>query len=105
MDKNNPAIPHALRDSRYTSRPYSFAGLEGFINAKVIVEGLRRAGPYLNRHGFRQGLESLRNFDVGIGAPLSFGANGHQGSDKVYFTHVENGLWVPVTDWKTAMTA
>jgi hypothetical protein len=45
MDKNNPAIPHSLRDPRYTPRSYSFVSLEGFINAKVIVEGLRRAGP------------------------------------------------------------
>jgi ABC-type branched-subunit amino acid transport system substrate-binding protein len=105
MDKNNPAIPHSLRDPRYTPRSYSFIGLEGFINAKVIVEGLRRAGPHLTRRGFRQGLESLRGFDVGIGAPLSFGANRHQGLDSVYFTHVENDRWVPITDWKAAMSA
>ena len=105
MDKNNPAIPHSLRDARYTPRSYSFVSLEGFLNAKVIVEGLRRAGPRLTRHGFRQGLESLRDFDLGIGAPLSFGANRHQGLDSVYFTHVENGRWVPITDWKAAMSA
>ena len=105
MDKNNPAIPHSLRDPRYTPQRYSFVGLEGFINAKVIVEGLRRAGPELTRHGFRRGLESLRDFNLGIGAPLSFGTNGHQGLNSVYFTHAENGLWVPITDWKTAMSA
>jgi len=105
MDKNNPAIPHSLRDARYTPRSYSFVSLEGFLNAKVIVEGLRRAGPRLTRHGFRQGLESLRDFDLGIGAPLSFGANRHQGLDSVYFTHIENGRWVPITDWKAAMSA
>jgi ABC-type branched-subunit amino acid transport system substrate-binding protein len=105
MDKNNPAIPHSLRDPSYTPRSYSFTGLEGFINAKVIVEGLRRAGPNLNRRGFRQALESLQDFDLGIGAPLSFGANRHQGLDNVYFTHVENGLWAPITDWNKAMSA
>jgi branched-chain amino acid transport system substrate-binding protein len=105
MDKNNPAIPHSLRDSSYTPRSYSFISLEGFINAKVIVEGLRRAGPHLTRHGLRQGLESLHGFDLGIGAPLSFGANRHQGLDSVYFTHVDNGRWVPITDWKAAVSA
>ncbi|HEU5283596.1 MAG TPA: ABC transporter substrate-binding protein [Burkholderiales bacterium] len=105
MDKNNPAIPHSLRDPRYTPRSYSFTGLEGFINAKVIVEGLRRAGPNLTRRGFREGLESLRNFDLGIGAALSFGEHGHQGLNNVYFTYVENGLWAPITDWKKAMSA
>ena len=105
MDKNNPAVPHSLRDSGYAPRKYSFVSLEGFINAKVIVEGLRRAGPNLTRHGFRQAMESLRNFDLGIGAPLSFGANEHQGLNSVYFTHVENGRWVPITDWKYTMSA
>jgi hypothetical protein len=105
MDKNNPAIPHSLRDPSYTPRRYSFASLEGFINAKVIVEGLRRAGPNLTRRRFRQGLESLHDFDLGIGAPLSFGTNRHQGLDSVYFTHVENERWVPITDWKAAMSA
>lgn len=104
MDKNNPAIPHSLRDPRYTPRSYSFTSLEGFINARVIVEGLRRAGPRLTRHGFRQGLESLRDYDLGIGARLSFGANRHQGLDSVYFTRVENDQWVPITDWKAAMS-
>ena len=105
MDKNNPVIPHSLRDPGYTPRNYSFAGLEGFINAKVIVEGLRRAGPNLTRRGFRQGLESLHGFDLGIGAPLSFGSNRHQGLDSIYFTRVENERWVQITDWKTAMSA
>jgi len=105
MDKNNPVVPHTLRDPSYTPRSYSFASLEGFINAKVIVEGLRRAGPNLTRRGFRQGLESLHDFDLGIGAPLSFGTNRHQGLDSVYFTRVENERWVPITDWKAAMSA
>jgi len=105
MDKNNPAIPHSLRDPRYTPRRYSFVSLEGFINAKVIVEGLRRAGPNLTRHRFRQVLESLHDFDLGIGAPLNFGPNRHQGLDSVYFTRVEKDRWVPITDWKAAMSA
>jgi branched-chain amino acid transport system substrate-binding protein len=105
MEKNNPAIPHSLRDTRYTPRNYSFGSLEGFINAKVIAEALHRAGPHLTRHGFREGLESLRDFDLGIGASLSFTANQHQGLDSVYFTRVENDRWVPITDWKLAMSA
>ena len=105
MDKNKPAIPHQLRDPGYTPRRYSFVGLEGFMNARVIVEGLRRAGPNLNRHAFRRALESLRDFDLGIGAPLNFGPNRHQGLDSVYFTHVDKDRWVPISDWTAAMSA
>jgi ABC-type branched-subunit amino acid transport system substrate-binding protein len=104
MDKHDPALPQFLRDPDYTPRPHSFVSLEGFINGKVVVEGLRRAGPDLTRRGFRQALESLRNLGLGIGAPLSFGPNQHQGLDSVYFTHVEQDRWVPVTDWNTVMS-
>ena len=43
MDKNNPVVPHALRDPSYTPRNYSFASLEGFLNAKVIAEDYEAA--------------------------------------------------------------
>ena len=104
MEKHNPALPPSLRDPNYTSQRYSFVSLEGFINGKVIVEGLRRAGPDPTRRGFRQALESLHDLDLGIGAPLSFGRNHHQGLDSVYFTHVEKDRWVPVADWNAVMT-
>jgi branched-chain amino acid transport system substrate-binding protein len=103
MDKHNPIPPEALRDKAYAPRRYSFISLEGFINAKVVVEGLRRAGANPTRASLRQALESLRNLDLGIGAPLTFGAERHQGLDSVYFTRVEGGRWVPVTDWTAAV--
>jgi ABC-type branched-subunit amino acid transport system substrate-binding protein len=71
----------------------------------VIVEGLRRAGPHPTRAGFRQALESLRSLDLGIGAPLTFGPERHQGLDNVYFTHVEKDRWVPIADWTAAVKA
>ncbi len=105
MERYKPLVPETLRDPQYTPEQLSFRSLEGFINAKVIVEGLRRAGPNPTRASFRQALESLRGFDLGIGAPLTFGPERHQGLDSVYFTNVVNSRWVPVTDWAAAMKA
>jgi branched-chain amino acid transport system substrate-binding protein len=105
MDKHSPAVPPALQDPRYVPQRYSFISLEGFINAKVSVEGLRRAGPNPTRAGLRQAFESIRSFDLGIGAPLSFGPERHQGLDNVYFTYVEHGRWSPIADWSAAMRA
>jgi branched-chain amino acid transport system substrate-binding protein len=99
MDKYRPTVPESLRDPKYTPQTYSFISLEGFINAKVVVEGLRRAGPNPTRPGFRQALESLQHFDLGIGAPLTFGPARHHGLDNVYFTRVEKDRWVPIVDW------
>jgi ABC-type branched-subunit amino acid transport system substrate-binding protein len=105
MDRHNPPVPEALRDPSYTTQRYSFISLEGYVNAKVIVEALQRTGPHPTRVAFRQALESLRGFDVGIGAALSFGPDRHQGLDSVYFTRVEGERWVPIADWASAISA
>src|SRR6266571_5804164 len=44
---------------------YSFGSLEGFIAAKVLVEGLRRAGNDLTREKFISAMETIRDFDFG----------------------------------------
>ncbi len=105
MDKHSPAVPESLRDPKYTPQRYSFISLEGFINAKVVVEALRRAGVNPTRASLRQALESLRALDLGIGAPLSFGPERHQGLDSVYFTRVDGGRWAPIADWSAAVRA
>ena len=105
MDKHSPTVPDAIRDSGYTPQRYSFISLEGYINARVIVEALRRAGANAGRPGFRQALESLRGLDLGIGAPLTFTPERHQGLDSVYFTRVDGDRWVPVADWSAAVKA
>jgi ABC-type branched-subunit amino acid transport system substrate-binding protein len=105
MEKHNPQLPDALRDAKQAPEQLSFRSFEGFVNARVIVEGLRRTGPNPTRTAFRQALESLKNFDLGIGAPLTFGPERHQGLDNVYFTRVVNGRWAPITDWAAAVKA
>jgi ABC-type branched-subunit amino acid transport system substrate-binding protein len=105
MDRYNPSIPAALRDDKYVPQRYSFISLEGYVNARVAVEAVRRAGPNPTRSSFRQALESLKGFDLGIGAALSFGPERHQGLDSVYFTRVDGERWVPITDWTSAVQA
>jgi len=83
-------------------------GLEGFINAKVLVEGLRRAGRDLTRENFLGALESIENFSVGIASPISFAKDRHQGLERVYFTRFVHGRFHLVTDWgqlKTTLAA
>jgi branched-chain amino acid transport system substrate-binding protein len=105
MDRHNPAVPDAIRDPHYVPQKYSFISLEGYVNARVITEALKRAGANAGRPTFRQALESLRGLDLGIGAPLTFTAERHQGLDSVYFTRVDGDRWVPIVDWSTAVKA
>ncbi len=56
----------------------NYSGLEGYINARVFVEGLRR-GRAVNRDGFIGGLESMSRVDFG-GINLNFGPHEHVAS-------------------------
>jgi ABC-type branched-subunit amino acid transport system substrate-binding protein len=62
-----------------------FGTLEGFIAAKVMVEGLRRAGRKLDRDGFIRAMESIQDYDVG-GFKVSYGPGQRSGSKFVDLT-------------------
>jgi branched-chain amino acid transport system substrate-binding protein len=89
-------LPAAEEYSRLLGRFYSkdkpnYVGFEGFLNAKILVEGLRRAGPIPDREKFINAIETIQNFSLGIGNPVTFGPEDHQGLDKVYFTQIRAG--------------
>ena len=56
------------------------AMVEGFVSAKVLVEGLKRAGPKPDRAKLHAGLESIKKWDLG-GLELSYSATDHSGLD------------------------
>ena len=62
-----------------------FGTLEGYIAAKVMVEGLRRAGRNLTRESFVRAMDTIQDFDVG-GFKVSYGPSNHSGSHFVDLT-------------------
>jgi len=81
----------AAKESKIT---VSYAAMEGFVNAKVLVEALRRAGPRPTRAGFIQALESMQRVDFG-GLMVTYGQNDHTGSEFVELTMIgKNGRFV-----------
>ncbi len=56
------------------------AMMEGFAAAKVVAEGLRRAGTNPTPAGLRDALEGMRNYDIG-GLQISYSATDHTGLD------------------------
>jgi len=72
----------------------SYAAMDGFVSAKVLVEGLRRAGRNLTRDSFIRGLESIHQLDLG-GLMIDYGPNDHTGSAFVELTMIgRNGRFV-----------
>jgi len=86
----NPATP-VVRDYQRQIAPngsendYSFGSLEGYVAAKVFVEGLRRAGKEPTREAFVTALETLRDFDLG-GFYVTYSPTDHNGSKFVEMT-------------------
>jgi branched-chain amino acid transport system substrate-binding protein len=64
---------------------FNFSSLEGYIAAKVFVEGLRRAGAQPTREGFVAALETLRDYDLG-GFIVTYTPADHNGSKFVELT-------------------
>jgi branched-chain amino acid transport system substrate-binding protein len=81
-----------------------FVSLEGFVDAMVLVEGLKRAGKDLTREGLIRGIESIHELEIGLGPQLKldYSAKDHKGFDHVIPTVVRGGRAVPFTDWSTA---
>jgi ABC-type branched-subunit amino acid transport system substrate-binding protein len=63
----------------------NYSSIEGYAAAKVLVEGLRRAGKGATRETLINGLESIQNFDIG-GLMVNYGPRSHVASRFVDLT-------------------
>lgn len=77
---NLPMVREAQELAKAQQQEISPAMLEGFAAAKVLVEGLRRAGPRPSRDKIQTALEGLQKFDLG-GLEVSYGPDDHSGLD------------------------
>jgi ABC-type branched-subunit amino acid transport system substrate-binding protein len=64
---------------------FNFSAIEGYVDAKVFVEGLKRAGRNLTREKFIDTLEQMNDVDVG-GFFVGYSSKNHAGSRYVDLT-------------------
>jgi ABC-type branched-subunit amino acid transport system substrate-binding protein len=101
MPPDSLLYPHAKAAEReYAPLPYGFISLEGYLNAKLFTSILQRMGADPRRADLAPTVLAMGDFDLGMGQPLSFGGETerHQASDKVYYTVVRDGQFVPFRD-------
>ena len=93
-----PYIPSSAVVREYQERmtqaghkDFDFSSMEGFLAAKVLTEGLRRAGSKgLSRESFTTALESLRDYNMG-GFTVNYSAKSHEGSRYTDLTTIGRG--------------
>ncbi len=101
MARYDPAVPEELVNEPYSPFPQSFVSLEGFLDAKLMTEILRRLGGERDRDGLNDAVFSVRDFDLGISEKVSFAPDRRQGLQSVYYTVVRNGRFVTLDDWQS----
>jgi ABC-type branched-subunit amino acid transport system substrate-binding protein len=99
MESYGDRLPLDLVQGEYRPFRFSQVGFEGFLNAKVMVEILRRMKNPLDRRELKAAAEGIRDLDIGIGEPVRFGPNRHDGLDRVHLTMVVNDQFVPIRDF------
>jgi branched-chain amino acid transport system substrate-binding protein len=100
MEGEHALPPPELMKDVYEPLPYSFVGLEGFLNAKLLVAILEKMGAPFERQRLKEAAESVDDLDLGMGVTVSLGQDRHQALDRVYYTVVQDGRFEPLVDWK-----
>ena len=72
----------------------NYVGLEGYLNALILVKVLNDTGRDLNRDTFIKSIESLRDYSAGIGFPGNYGQHNHQAFNKVFLSRLDNGRFL-----------
>jgi ABC-type branched-subunit amino acid transport system substrate-binding protein len=97
---NTPIIQGYREDLRKLSPalPLNFGSLEGYIAANIFIRALESLPGELNRETIVDALESMGDFDIGLGELLHLGPDDHQASHGVWPTILKDGDFVPF-DW------
>lgn len=103
MDPSLPGVREILDFNRRRNAPSDsvrFLYAHGWTAARVMLEGVRRAGDDLSGENIKKRIEEIRDLDTGgITAPYSFSEADHVGLRKLRLCRVVAGKWRPITDF------
>jgi branched-chain amino acid transport system substrate-binding protein len=84
----------ALKKTAPTEAP-SYVSFEGYVNRRVLLAALEKAGADPSREKLVEALNSTRSLDLD-GIKLSFSVQNHQASSAVFLTRVKGGKAEPL---------
>ena len=87
---SNPAIPlvraYQSAIKKLGDVEVGYSSFEGYVNARILIEALRRAGRNATREKLAEAMHSMRPYDLG-GFEVRYGPNDHSGTDFVELTY------------------
>ena len=97
-------VKEYLDDEGKTIEDINQKFIQGWSAAKVLVAGIEEASKITDGDitgvEIREGLESLTDYDLGgLGAPVSFSADNHAGTEQTRLGVVKDGKWEQLTEY------
>ncbi len=88
-----PAVKNyqRLMKKYFPGEPFTFVGLEGFIDAKLASLAFAGIKDKITSENIIKSLEGFKNVDIGIGASVTYGPMDHEGLGVIYITKIKNG--------------
>ena len=89
---------------QYYSKEKAKSGwfVQGWTQAVVVIEAIKRVGRDLSQEGLVSAYESFKDFETdGLTGPITFGPGIRKGGDyvRLYKADVERRRLIPITDW------
>src|SRR3954453_6650448 len=104
LDSDKPAVKAFLASqAKYkpNTKPTTYS-MHGYQSGKILAEVLKRSGGKTDEPSIVSALESLKAFDTGLMAPISFSTEQHAGSLAGAIMKAEGGKWKIISDWLAA---
>lgn len=89
-----------LMGQYFPGHPLNRYSLYGFVFGRLVVEGLKRAGPALTATAFLDAMESIRDWESGgIMPPVSFSPTDHHAQTAGFICELEDGRFQALSGW------
>jgi ABC-type branched-subunit amino acid transport system substrate-binding protein len=81
----------------FPGEPRDYVSFEGYLQASLLIEAIRRAGPRLDTDKLVNALETIHQYDLGVGSAVNFSSMDHQALHKVWGTQLDgDGHYQPI---------
>lgn len=87
-EKSNHLVQQYIADAKASGHTPMEGAFEGYVNAMVLIEGLKRAGKDLTRAGLLKTFDNMSNYDLN-GLKISYSPTDHRGIQSAFIGRVK----------------